>query len=58
MLDKHTIVISTRKDVTINLKEVDSFFEDAKEFTVLVQHNSVAETKGQLDLHNTQSKGW
>jgi hypothetical protein len=54
--DKHTIVVPTGEGVTIDLKEVDGFFEYAKEFTVFIQHNCVAETKTQLDFHNTQSK--
>ncbi len=49
-------MVPTGEDVTIDLKEVDGFFEYAKEFTVFVQHNCVAETKTQLDFHNTQSK--
>ena len=48
-------MVPTGEDVTIDLKEVDGFFEYAKEFTVFVQHNCVAETKTQLDFHNTQA---
>jgi hypothetical protein len=39
------------------LKEVNRFFEDAKEFAIFVQYDSVAEAKTQLDFHNTRSKG-
>ncbi len=54
--DKHTLVVTAGEDVTIDLKEVNGFFGYAEEFTVFVQHNCVAETKTQLDLHNTRSK--
>jgi hypothetical protein len=43
-------VVLTGEDVTIDLEEIDAFFEYAKEFTVFVQHNCVAEAKTQLDL--------
>ena len=52
-LDQHTIVISTREDVAINLQEINGFFAHTKEFTILVQDNSVAKAKSQLDFHDT-----
>jgi hypothetical protein len=56
-LDQHTIVISTREDVGINLQEVNGFFAYAKEFAILVEHDSVAKAKSQLDFHDTRCKG-
>jgi hypothetical protein len=53
-LHHHRVVISTRKDVTIELREVTSFFAPAKKVTVLVQDNSMTETKAQLILHDCQ----
>ncbi len=52
-LNQHTAVISTREDVAIILQEVNGFFAYTKEFTVLVQDNSAAKAKLQLDLHDT-----
>ncbi len=52
-LDQHTIVISTREDVAINLQEVNGFFAHTKEFAILVQDDSVAKAKSQLDFHDT-----
>ena len=52
-LDQHTVVISTREDVAINLQEVNGFFAHTKEFTILVQDDSVAKAKSQLDFHDT-----
>ena len=42
--------------MTINLKEIGGFFEDANKFTVLVPRDSVTETKSQLDFHNPKAK--
>jgi hypothetical protein len=56
VFDKHTIVVPAGEDVTVDLKEVDNFFEYTEEFIVFVQHNCVAETKTQLDLRNTRNK--
>ena len=52
-LDQHTVVISTREDVAINLQEVNGFFAHTKEFTILVQDDSVAKAKSKLDFHDT-----
>ena len=52
-LDQHTVVISTREDVAINLQEVNGFFAHTKEFTILVQNDSVAKAKSKLDFHDT-----
>ena len=52
-LDQHAVVITTREDVAVNLKEVDGLFAHTKEFTILVQNDSVAKAKSQLDFHDT-----
>jgi hypothetical protein len=52
-LDQHAIVITTREDVAINLKEVNGLFAYTKEFTIFVQNDSVAKAKSQLDFHDT-----
>jgi hypothetical protein len=54
--NEHTIVVPTGEDVRIDLKEVNDFFEYAEECSAFVQHNCVAETKTQLNFHNTRSK--
>ena len=51
-LDQHAIVITTREDVAINLKEINCFFAHTKEFAILVEEDSVAKAKSQLDFHD------
>ena len=52
-LNQHTVVISTREDMSINLQEVNGLFAHTKEFAILVQDDSVAKAKSQLDFRDT-----
>ncbi len=53
-LNQHTVVITTGEDVAINLKEINCFFAHTKEFAILVEDDSVAKAKSQLDFHDAK----
>ena len=50
-------MVRAGKDVAINFQQVDRLATDAKEFTILVQHNGVTKSIPKEDFHDGRYEG-